>query len=192
MISSGAAQKETVLVQQAQCGDSDAFGQIYLLHLDAIFRYVFFRIGNQEDAEDITEQVFLKAWESLPGYQDFGHPFTSWLYRIAHNLVVDYHRRERTVPAEEMDQTRGDGHEEPNLLQQVIANEEVDLLVAALSRLSEEQQQVIVLRFIEGLNHTEVARILNKSEGACRMIQNRALVALNAILAARQEKQHDR
>ncbi len=182
MIAAEAVQEEAGLVKQARAGDGDAFGSLYLLHLDAIFRYIYFRIGDQREAEDLTEQVFLKAWEALPGYKDFGYPFASWLYRIAHNLVIDYIRRVKPVSSVSIENQDGNDCGSA-VIQQILETEETGLLAAAIIRLPEEQQQVIILRFIEGMSHAGVARILNKSEGACRMIQNRALIALSQMLS---------
>jgi RNA polymerase sigma-70 factor (ECF subfamily) len=180
---SNPSQYEAVLVECAVAGAADAFGELYQLHLDAIFRYVYYRIGDTSDAEDLTEQVFLKAWEALPGYKQRGNPFTSWLYRIAHNIVVDYHRHQkRTVPMpppEKIDRAS----EQPTSLERVIRAEEAAALAEAIAQLSDEQQHVIVLRFIEGRKHAEVARIIGKSEGACRIIQYRALTTLNQLLS---------
>ena len=170
------------LIIRAKAGDADAFGELYLRHLDAIYRYVYFRVDDAQEAEDITEQVFLKAWEALPGYRHQGHPFSSWLYRIAHNVVIDYRRRQKftaPMPPEPINWAGGDS----TSLEQMIAAEEVETLAAAISQLPDVQQEVIILRFIEGLNHNQIANILQKSSGACRNIQYRALMALNRILA---------
>jgi RNA polymerase sigma-70 factor (ECF subfamily) len=174
---------ETTLVEHAVAGDGDAFGELYLLHLDTIYRYVYYRVGDASDAEDLTEQVFLKAWESLSGYKQRGNPFASWLYRIAHNTTVDHYRRQKpTVPMPSPEEVDLPG-EQPSSLEQIIKAEEASALATAITQLPEAQQQVIILRFIEGLKHAEVARIIGKSEGACRVIQHRALVALNQLLS---------
>jgi RNA polymerase sigma-70 factor (ECF subfamily) len=179
---------EATLVEHSVAGDADAFGELYLLHLDAIYRYIYYRVGDVKDAEDLTEEVFLNAWEALPGYKRRGSPFTSWLYRIAHNVVVDYRRRQKpTVPMPSPEEADWES-KQPTSLEQVIEAEEIAALATATAQLPEEQQQVIVLRFIEGLKHAEVARIIGKSEGACRIIQHRALVALNRLLSGAPEK----
>lgn len=179
---------DSTLVELAIAGDTDAFGELYSRHLDAIYRYIYFRIGDVHDAEDLTEMTFLRAWESLPSYKSQGSPFTSWLYRIAHNLTVDYYRRNKTHQSfAQVDREALLDQEQAGLMQKLIANEEVQELAKALSRLTEEQQQVIILRFIQGLDHTEVARHLNKTDGACRMLQYRALTALNQILSHQAE-----
>jgi RNA polymerase sigma-70 factor (ECF subfamily) len=180
---SDSSRQEVTLVKRAVAGDTDAFGELYLLHIDAIYRYVYFRVGDANDAEDLTEQVFLKAWESLPGYKQRGHPFTSWLYRIAHNVVVDHHRRQKPTVSMLSPEKVDWESEHLTSLEQVIEAEEAAALGTAIAQLPEEQQQVIILRFIEGLKHAEVARIIRKSEGACRIIQHRALVALNQLLS---------
>ena len=174
---------EAVLVERAVAGAADAFGELYQLYLDAIYRYVYYRTGNTSDAEDLVEQVFLKAWEALPGYKRRGNPFSSWLYRIAHNLVVDHHRRQKpAVPMPPLEEVNWVS-EESTSLEQIIEAEEASALASAIAQLPEEQQQVIVLRFIEGRKHAEVARIIGKSAGACRIIQHRALTALNRLLS---------
>lgn len=174
---------EAVLVERAAAGVADAFGELYQLYLDAIYRYVYYRTGDTKDAEDLTEQVFLRAWEAFPGYRRRGNPFTSWLYRIAHNLVVDHHRRQKPIVLAPSPEEESWVSEEPTSLEQIIEAEEAAALAAAIVQLPEEQQQVIVLRFIEGRKHAEIARIIGKSEGACRIIQHRALTALNRLLS---------
>lgn len=180
---------EASLVERAVGGDTDAFGALYQRHMDAIYRYVYLRVGDTKDAEDLTEQTFLNAWEALPGYTHRGNPFTSWLYRIAHNVVVDHHRRRRPILSTPLADRGEQASRPPTTLDQVIQAEEADTLAAAIAQLPEEQQQIVILRFVEGLRHAEVARIMDKSEGACRVMQHRALAALNRLLTgAREEK----
>lgn len=176
---------ETSLVQQAVGGDADAFGDLYLKHMDAIYRYVLYRVGNAHDVEDLTEQVFLKAWEALPSYEYRGHPFSSWLYRIAHNVVVDHHRRRRPALAVPLAGQTDLASDEESALERIIRAGEISELASAISQLNDDQQQVIVLRFVEGLSHDQVAQILDRSPGACRVLQHRALAALNRLLTER-------
>lgn len=169
------------LIKQAKAGDAQAFGALYARYFDNIYRYVFFRTNHLEDAEDLTELIFLHAWEALPKYQDKGLLFISWLYRIAHNAVIDYHRRNKftaTIDVGDLDLLdRG-----PAALDQLIEHERRQQLSAAISRLPEDQQQVIVLRFIENLSYAEVAKIVGRTPGACRMIQYRALLNLSQMM----------
>jgi RNA polymerase sigma-70 factor, ECF subfamily len=124
----------------------------------------------------------LKAWEALPGYTSRGHPFSSWLYRIANNIVIDFWRRKKTVRLSELDEVNSllDTHLTP--IEQLLRTETLASLAGAIRRLPDEQQQVIILRFIEGLSHTEVAHIMGKNEGACRALQYRALAALSRLM----------
>jgi RNA polymerase sigma-70 factor, ECF subfamily len=182
--------REARLVELAISGDFDSFAALYSLHLDEIYRYIYFRTGDRQDAEDMTEQVFLKAWEALPHYTCIGRRFINWLYRISHNIVVDHHRGRRSLAAE--DDLSSDpnfpDHTQANILDKVILDEEAALLAAAIGKLPEEYQQVIILRFVEGLGHAQIAQILDRSEVACRGIQHRALSILNKILTGQQER----
>jgi RNA polymerase sigma-70 factor (ECF subfamily) len=170
-------------VERAKGGDAGAFGELYARHHDAIQRYVAFRVSDAPDAEDLTGQVFLRAWEALPGYEPRGYRFASWLYRIAHNLVADHHRRRATFAAAPLDagaevaETR-----QPTTLERVIAAEEAATLTRAVAQLPAEQRDVVLLRFVHGLSHGDIAQRLAKTQGASRVILHRALVTLNQIL----------
>ncbi len=174
-------QDERELVHRAAGGDADAFGDLYMRYLDDIYQYVFYRVGGKEKAEDLTERVFLKAWEGIEGYEYGEYPFSSWLYRIAHNAVVDYYRTKKDEASLESvsfrlaDETVG-----PE--ERLINEAEGTFLREALAQLSEEKQQLLVLRFVQELPHAQVAEILGKSEGACRVMQHRALEALNELM----------
>ena len=173
---------ESVLVSRAIEGDSNAFGRLYEGRLDAIYRYVYFRVGDTAQAQDMTEEVFVKAWEALPNYRPGKHPFTSWLYRIAHNLVVDTYRRKPGVEvASELDPD-AQPDPAPSLEDKLVEQQDHADLAEAIQQLSDEEQQVIVLRFVEGLPHRQVAEIIDKSEATSRIIQHRALVALADLL----------
>lgn len=175
--------EEIRLIERAMKGDAQAFGELYVLHLDAIFRYILIRIGTIEDAEDLTEQTFLKAWEALPRYRQIGKPFISWLYRIAHNVVIDFHRKNSQLLKlnEGLLQQRKEEYQTSESLE-IRENEELSILSEAIRKLSGEQQQVIILRFFEGMSHRQVAQVIGKNEGTCRMIQYRALLALQQII----------
>ncbi len=180
--------EEKSMIERARAGDFEAFAALYSCYLDPIYRYIFFRTGDECDAEDFSEQVFLKAWQALPAYRPVGACFLNWLYRIAHNLVADHRRREKLIAFEDLPSYAAPPTPvEENALETIIAGEENEVLSRAISRLPEEYQQVIVLRFIEGLGHSEIAQILDKSEGACRGIQHRALEALSRVLSGMRE-----
>lgn len=184
-----AADTEARLVDLAMQGDFDSFAALYASHLDPIYRYIYYRTGDVQDAEDLTEQVFLKAWQALSSYKPVGCFFINWLYRISHNVVVDHHRRKKLITHEELSSSLSlPDQEQAAALDAIILAEESAALAAAIGRLPEEYQQVVILRFIEGLGHAEIARILDKSEVACRGIQHRALALLNKLLTTQQER----
>ena len=175
-------QDEEALVKRAAAGDTDAFADLYEQYLDRLFRYFYYRIGHREDAEDLTEQVFLKAWQAIGAYDCRGLPFSAWVFRIAHNLLIDHRRtRRETAPLDEgleiEDERNGPG-------ELMVRKAEVQALSRALSRLSSVEQSVVALRFIEGLDHRSVAGVIGKSEVATRSIQMRALDRLGRILSA--------
>jgi RNA polymerase sigma-70 factor (ECF subfamily) len=172
--------EERRLVARAVRRDAPAFGMLYELYLDRIYRYVYYRVGTTNEAEDLTEQVFLKAWEAIDRYEPRGIPFAAWLYRLAHNLVVDHYRARRpTTPLDDVVEA-----EEPGLdvVEEIEAQLDAEEVRAALLTLNVEYQQLIALRFVEGLSHAAVAQITGKSEGAMRVVQYRALQALARVL----------
>lgn len=176
---------EDELVRRAAQGDAEAFGDLYTRYLDQIYQYVFYKVGSEKKAEDLTEQVFLNAWEAIDRYRPQGYPFSSWLYRIAHNAVVDHYRtRKDKEPLGAVSFTLADEALGPE--ESLIQKEEVVHLREAIAQLPEEQQQLIILRFVEELPHAQVAQILDKSEGASRVMQHRALATLSEMLGGDQ------
>jgi RNA polymerase sigma-70 factor (ECF subfamily) len=173
--------REARLVARAAKGDREAFGRLYESYLDAIYRYLYHRVSVKEDAEDLTELVFLKAWENLEGYRPQGVGFKAWLYRIAHNALIDHYRaRKDQTTLDERDAVEDARND---IEEGLIAQENMDRLTRAIVHLEPEDQHVLVLRFIEGMKPKEVAVILNRSEGAVRVKQHRALKALAALMA---------
>jgi RNA polymerase sigma-70 factor (ECF subfamily) len=169
---------EKSLVEQAIKQDKQAFTSLYECHMGNIYRHVFFRTRNQNTAEDITQEVFLRAWKWIPKYQYTGKSFLSWLVKIADNLLVDNYKRYKSSVSLDDDshhQEIGIESSEDKIIRQVYINE-------ALSKLKEAKRKVIVLRFMEGFTFREVGKLLNKSEGAIRVIQHRALSDLREIL----------
>lgn len=171
---------EKELVERARRRDPDAFAQLYESHLPRIYRYVYYRVRSEAEAEDIAEQVFLRAWETIERYEQRGAPFAAWLYRLAHNLVVDHYRGHRpSVSLDDIGDTPESGIDVSELVEIALDVAEVR---AALALLNTEHQQVLILRFIEGLSHAQVAIVIGKSEGATRVVQHRALAALARVL----------
>jgi RNA polymerase sigma-70 factor (ECF subfamily) len=181
---------EGQLVDRARAGDAEAFGQLYLLHLERIYRYVYYRVGTASEAEDLTEHVFLKAWEAVGRYESRGLPFAAWLYRMAHNAVIDHYRASR--PTTPIDGSFDLEDEKQSPTDAVMAGVDREELRRAIQRLSHDQQQVVVMRFVEGLSHADVAQLLGKSEGAVRVIQHRALRAMGRYLRSLPAAEHSR
>ena len=174
-------QEELDLVQRARQGEQEAFAQLYESHFDKIYRYVVLKIRNQAEAEDMTQQVFIKAYESIGSYQSQGVPFTAWLFRIAHNQMVDYVRKQskkQTVPLDESLQIKDDSDVE----HEVEVKIEMEKVVLATAKLTKAQREVISLRFAGGLSITEAAKTMRKSEGAIKALQHSAILALRKTL----------
>ncbi|MGB3717608.1 MAG: RNA polymerase sigma factor [Candidatus Promineifilaceae bacterium] len=175
-------QREARLTAQALQGNRDAFGDLYELYLEEVYRYVFYRVSNEADAEDLTEQVFLNAWENLPKFLQ-SVPFKAWLYRIARNTVIDHYRtrNKKNLPMNEnvsfvaMDDQPED---------KVLAQETTVRLIQAISKLSQLHQDVIILRFANGFSTTETAQIVERNVGTVRVLQHRALKAMQSYLVA--------
>lgn len=170
----------TALAARAATGDGEAFGQVYDLYMDRVYRYIYYRLGNARDAEDLTEQVFLDAWRAMPRFRASETPVIAWLMRIAQNAVIDHLRTRKA--REPLD----DGIVDESLWSDPVALADLRCTQAelrrAILRLKPEQQQVILMRFIEGLGYPEVAAAMRKREGAVRVIQHRALIALREAL----------
>lgn len=172
---------ESQLIKQAKQNDPAAISELYNQHVDQIYRYVRNRTDDAAAAEDITADVFLRALESLGTYEDHGVPFAAWLYRIAQARVIDFWRR-----AQRRATVAFDDHDLPEwLAAEDVASGDVlqhGRLLAGLQHLTEEQQQVIVLKFMQGLSNAEIALVMNKTEGAVKALQRRGLEALARLL----------
>jgi RNA polymerase sigma-70 factor (ECF subfamily) len=169
--------EEDVLTRASQ-GDRDAFGLLYERYLDRIFNYVYYRTGNLHDAEDLTARVFQRAMNHIQNYTDRGVPFSAWLYRIAHNLVANWHRdrsRRQEIPINDVPvlPSKGD-HPERNL----VRSQEQDSLLRLIRRLPGERQNLLILKFVENMSNAEIGSIMGRSEGAVKSLYHRTLLAL--------------
>jgi len=167
------------LVIQAVNGDGDAFGELYIIHVEKIYRYVFYQVKSKTVAEDITEEVFLKAWRAISSCRGKEKSFSSWLYRIAHNQIIDEFRRRKRHPSL-LIETVESITDTTNGVEKYLEQQE---LLGVIDYLPSNQRQVIILKFIEGLDNREIANIMGKSEGAIRIMQMRALVTLKKQLS---------
>jgi RNA polymerase sigma factor (sigma-70 family) len=174
------------LVQRAIGHDPEAFGRLYDMHVDRVYRHIYYRVGNEHDAEDLTQQVFLKAWQAIDRYKRKASPFVAWLMTISHNLVVDFYRTGRDKAYVEAEILADGPASNPE--QAAAASLERQRLRRAISELSSDEQQVVILRFTEGFQFSEIASVLKKKEGNVRVILHRALVKLRNILEKDKER----
>jgi len=177
---------EATLVQRAIGHDPEAFGRLYDIHVDRVYRHIYYRVGNEQDAEDLTQQVFLKAWQAIHRYKKTASPFVAWLMTISHNLVVDSYRTKKDTAYVEAEVLADGPASSPE--QAAETSLEQQRLRRAILKLGGDEQQVVILRFIEGFEFAEIASVLKKKEGNVRVILHRALVKLRNILE-KDEKQ---
>ena len=168
------------LIERARV-DPVAFGQLYDRYVNRIYNYIYHRVGNQHDAEDLTARTFYRALAHIERYVDRGAPFSAWLYRIAHNLVANWHRdraRRQTIALDEAlaVMAQSSPHEEAE------ARERSDALKKAIRKLDGDRQQLLILKFAEGLSNAEVGQIMGRSEGAIKSLYHRTLLALQEEL----------
>ena len=173
-------QDEQSLIRRAQQRDEEAFTQLYEVYFDKIYRYVALRIGNETEAEDMTQQVFLKVLQSITSFKWRGIPFSAWLFRIAHNQVVDYLRKKTKQATAPLNESLVSSNS--NL--QLMAEHKLDIeqLISATKRLTEAQRQVVSLRFAGELSVAQVAEVMGKSQWAVKALQHSAIVALRKTL----------
>ena len=173
--------EEPRYLKEAQCGNTESFGVLYTHYAEGIFRFLFVHLDNRLDAEDLTEEVFFRAWKALPRYRLHGIPFAAFLFRIARNALTDFYRKSKRtrhlVSLDEVDERQGLAGIFAGSSSERIARRE---LANALGSLKAEYRMVISLRFLNGLSPEETARIMNRSVGAVRVLQFRALAAIRS------------
>lgn len=159
-------------------GDREAFGLLYEQYVSRIYNYIYYRIGNIHEAEDLTARVFFRAMRRIADYQNRGLPVSAWLYRIAHNLVANWHRDRGRRPEISLDDgitsTTHLDHPETSMLQ----NEEQEALLKIIRKLPAERQQLLILKFVEHLSNAEIGQIMGRTEGAVKSLYHRTLLSL--------------
>ncbi len=175
---------EQALVQRAQSGDSEAFAALYRAYIQAIYRYLFLRLSNSHLAEDLAADVFVRAADGLPRYSNRGLPFGAWLFRIAHDRLVDHYRQSERRPVADLAEDLSSDLPDPSLMAE--DSEMTQALYLAMQQLTDEQRNVIQFRFMENWSLEETARMMNKSLNAIKALQHRALGALGRLLEGRQ------
>lgn len=166
------------LLPLASQGDLDAFGLLYERYVERIFNYIFYRTGNTYDAEDLTERVFMRAMRHIGNYHDRGLPFSAWLYRIAHNLVANWHRdnnRRKEIP---LDESLFGDHQSEHPELELLRAEERERLLRVIRCLPDERQQLLILKFVEHLSNAEIGQIMGRTEGAVKSLYHRTLLVM--------------
>lgn len=174
-------------VKRAAEGDKEAYGVIYERYVQQIYRYIYYRTGDHHEAEDLTARVFMRALRHIKNYKERGLPLSAWLYRIAHNLVVNWHRdnhRRQYVSLDEIELPHV-FHEQPE--HNVMQNEEKEQLLKAIRRLPAERQQLLILKFVERLSNAEIGKIMGRSEGAVKSLYHRTLFSLRCAINFQEE-----
>ena len=172
---------ETQLIERAVGGKASAFGSLYDYYQPKIYRFVLIKVSRREEAEDLTHQVFLHAWQHIGTYANLGFPFSSWLYRIARNQVIDHYRtkkEESAIEAVETDYLFSSENHELRTDQKLM----FERAIKAIRTLNEDHQDILIMRFIEELSVKETAASIGKTEGAVKLMQHRAIKELKSLL----------
>jgi RNA polymerase sigma-70 factor, ECF subfamily len=170
------------LLVGAQGGDTDAFGELYQRYARILFRFIYAHLNDRLDAEDLTEEVFLRAWRSIASYQEQGVPFLAYLFKIARNVLIDFYRRVGRSGGHMSIEDRSIQSLQPDPGETAITNLEHQELRSTLTKLREDYRTVLVLRFLSGLSPEETGEVMGRTPGAVRILQHRALSALRNLL----------
>ena len=166
------------LIQDAGNGDNEAFGILYERYVRKIYNYIYYRTGNVNEAEDLTAKVFHRAFRHIKTYNQRGVPFSAWLYRIAHNLVANWYRDRSRKKEVSLDEQLPSSFQFDFPESALEKSQESEKLIKALRRLPPERQQLVILKFVEGLSNMEIGLIMRKSEGAIKSLYHRTLESL--------------
>jgi RNA polymerase sigma-70 factor (ECF subfamily) len=186
-VSSAEREEDAALARRASSGEAEAFGVLYDRYVDQVYRYVFYRVRNEAEAEDVTSDVFMRALRAIPKYEP-RQAFLAWLYRIARNAVIDRSRRQKArtqVSFEDaLAHPMGDQTVDPNA--GLLAGSDATVVRAAMQQLTPLQQEILVLRYVEGYDTKTISKLVNKRDGTIRGIEFRALAALRALIPSRE------
>ncbi len=172
------ADSESELIKRATNGDAHAFGRLYEKYIDQIYNYIFYRTSGVQEAEDLTSRVFLRALKHIEGYEDRGYPFSAWLYRIAHNLVVNWYRNHDRVDEVPIVDQYPPPSTEAEMERRLQKQDEREKLLEVIRDLPSDRQQLIILKHVEGLTNQEIGEIMDRTEGAIKALYHRTLVSL--------------
>jgi len=187
VVSSAEREEDAALARRAGSGEAEAFGVLYDRYVDAVYRYVFYRVRNEAEAEDVTSDVFMRALRAIPKYEP-RQAFLAWLYRIARNAVIDRSRRQGARQQVSFE----DALAHPNADQIVnpdsglLAGSDASVVRVAMQQLTPLQQEILVLRYVEGYDTKTISKLVGKRDGTIRGIEFRALSALRALIPSRE------
>jgi RNA polymerase sigma-70 factor (ECF subfamily) len=187
-VTSSEREEDAVLARRAGAGDAEAFGVLYDRYMDAVYRYVFYRVRNEAEAEDVTSDVFMRALRAIPKYEP-RQAFLAWLYRIARNAVIDRSRRR----AARQQVSFEDALAHPNADQVInpdeglLAGSDASVVRRAMQQLTPLQQEILVLRYVEGYDTKTISKLVGKRDGTIRGIEFRALSALRGLIPSREQ-----
>lgn len=183
-------ESDTALIARAK-EDPEAFGLLYERYVGSIYNYIYYRTGNHHDAEDLTARTFYRALKHISRYVDRGAPFSAWLYRIAHNVVANWHRdtkRRQIISLDELVMGALKREDPATLTEEY---EEQDMLLQAVRRLPPERQQLLILKFVEQMSNAEIAQVMGRTEGAIKSLYHRTLVALREDLISQENRREE-
>ncbi len=172
---------DATLVQLAK-KDPEAFGELYERYVTKIYNYIYYRVGNQEEAEDLTARTFFRALRKIGSYEERGLPFSAWLYRIAHNLVANWHRSQSRRKSVQLDEliTAASEHASPGALAE--KQEMRELLLEVIHELPEDRQQLLILKFVERMPNAKIGQVMGRSESSIKSLYHRTLKTLRSTL----------
>jgi RNA polymerase sigma-70 factor (ECF subfamily) len=179
-----AALDEAELIERA-ARDPQAFGELYERYVDRIYNYIYHRVGNAQDAEDLTARTFQRALQHIGRYEDHGAPFSAWLYRIAHNLVANWYRDTSRRKEVALDELYASHRRSEDPYREVIRREEIETVREVVRQLSPDRQMVLILKHSEHLSNAEIAQVLGRTEGAIKSLYHRTLQTLREELEKR-------
>jgi RNA polymerase sigma-70 factor (ECF subfamily) len=165
-------------LKRASQGDREAFGLIYDRYITRIYNYIYYRTGNQHDAEDLTSRVFTRAMKHITNYQDRGVPFSAWLYRIAHNLVANWHRDKSRKQEYNLEDGVWSSKESEMPESVLLRVEQHDEILAMVRDIPEDRQMLIIMKFVDHMSNAEIGKIMGKTEGAIKSLYHRTLLSL--------------
>lgn len=172
---------DSKLIEHAKT-DPQAFGELYERYVDRIYNYIYYRVGNAEDVEDLTARTFFKALEKIDSYEDRGAPFSAWLYRIAHNLVANWHRQQSRHKSLPFDDLSASGSFQINPSVVAEKREAQEELLSAIHQLAEDRQELLILKYVERMPNAEIGEIMGRTESSIKSLYHRTLQTLRTEL----------